>query len=183
MKSKYLSLYFEAIFNQRENFYERIANYQALIWVRPHEEKWSLGETFYHLYLMVKRFRQLNKFYLLLAEPVASLRKNTPYATKIHDIYEEYQQKQKKTMIAPFVILPPKGVENKISFNQLVEELETETKVLEQMVSAIEDNVAGHIRYPDPIAHHPNLIQAVQLIGLHEQHHFRLCAKYYNLAE
>ena len=181
MKSKYMRLYFETIFSQRANFYDRMANFQDLIWVRPHEEKWSSGETFYHLYLIVKRFRQLNQLYLLLAKPVASWRKGAPYAIIIPDIYEEYQQKQKKPMIAPFIILPPKGIKNKVSFSQLVRELETETKYLQQLVSAIDDDVAGHIRYPDPVAHHPNLIQTIQLIGIHEQHHFNLCVKYYNM--
>ncbi|HWI49242.1 MAG TPA: DinB family protein, partial [Rummeliibacillus sp.] len=32
-----------------------------------------------------------------------------------------------------------------------------------------------------PIAHYPNLIQCIDILGIHEKHHFLLCKKYYNL--
>lgn len=181
MKSYYIGLYFDKIYMQRISFSMRMENYRERPWVRPREDKWSFGETYYHLYLMVKRFRQLNNFYLPVAKQIASRRRKASYKTEIEDIYKEYKQKKKKPMKAPSILVPPKDIESTISFATLTRELDEETKRLEQLVSAIEDDVAGHIRYPDPVAHHPNLIQAIQLIAIHEQHHFQLCAFYYDL--
>lgn len=52
-----------------------------------------------------------------------------------------------------------------------------ETLALQWLVKNIEEDIAGHIRFPDPIAHYPNLIQAIQLLAIHEQHHFKIMEK------
>ncbi len=82
-------------------------------------------------------------------------------------------------MRAPSIIMPPKHVEQLISTTTLLKEIAHETKKLESMVTTLNERIAGHIRYPDPIAHYPNFIQSIDLIGIHEQHHFNLCQKYY----
>lgn len=180
MRNNSITKHFEKIDRQRETFYSLITKHNANFWTRPQPDKWSIGETYYHLLLMVKRFRQLNVIYLPLAKPFAHIWKNRCYQTGIHNIYEEYQQKHNKGMRAPSILLPPKGTEQLISINMLLEELDHETKQLETMLSGISEPIAGHIRYPDPIAHYPNLIQSIDLIGIHEQHHFHLCQKYYS---
>ncbi len=56
--------------------------------------------------------------------------------------------------------------------------LEQETDKLKAQVSGVEEAVAGHIYFPDTIAHYPNLIQCVHLLAIHEQHHFDITRKY-----
>lgn len=43
----------------------------------------------------------------------------------------------------------------------------------------IDQDVAGQIYYPDPVAAYPNLVQCVRLLAIHEQHHFTITKKYY----
>ncbi|WP_255295677.1 DinB family protein [Bacillus cereus] len=181
MQSIYMTNHFNKIYQQREEFANEIQCFKNKEWERPYKDKWSFGETYYHLYLMVRRFRQLNKLYLPLSRPIAAARKKSPYKTHSKDIYTEYKEKHNKPMKAPFILLPSKGIEGKISFERLIKGLDNETKNLEKMLSKIEDDIAGHIRFPDPIAHNPNLIQSIHLIGIHEKQHFFLCKKYYNL--
>ncbi|WP_394514324.1 DinB family protein [Priestia aryabhattai] len=181
MKSIYMKLYFEELYEQRFIFSKKIVNYNNIFWVRPSENKWSLGETYYHLYLMVRRFRQLNKFYLPVSRRIASARKDIIYKTSSKNIYTEYTEKHRASMKAPFILVPPKKIRGSITFFDLKNKIEEETKQLENMVSHIEDNIAGHIRYLDPIAHNPNLIQSIHLLAIHEEHHFSLCTQYYNI--
>ncbi|WP_332645345.1 DinB family protein [Lysinibacillus sp. 54212] len=181
MKSIYMKNYFTVIYEQREQFANEIKNLKEKEWERPQEDKWSIGETYYHLYLMIKLFRQLNKSFLPIAKPVAKLRSEKPYKLHSEDIFTEYTAKHNKPMKAPFVLMPPKDIKEKISFQWILSELDIETRYLQKILSNISDNVAGHIRYPDPIAHYPNLIQCINILGIHEKHHFLLCKKYYNL--
>lgn len=183
MKSGYMEGYFETIFLQRRKFEENSQEYRNKEWIKPQPDKWSIGETYYHLYLLLKRFRQLNKIYIPVSKPFSLLRKHASYETKIEDIYTAYRERRGKPMKAPFILLPPKKVENKIEFVQLKEALHNETLKLEKMVSAIDNTIAGRIHYPDSLARYPNLIQSIHLIGIHEQHHFQLCQNYYFLSK
>lgn len=182
MQSIYMTNHFNKIYEQREEFANEIKRFKNKEWERPYKDKWSFGETYYHLYLMVRGFRRLNKLYLPLSRPIAAARKKSPYKTHSNkDLYIEYKEKHNRPMKSPFILLPPKGIESKMSFERLIKELDNETKDLEKMLSEIKDDIAGHIRFPDPIALYPNLIQSIHLIGIHEKHHFLLCKKYYNL--
>ncbi|MBM7541978.1 DinB family protein [Amphibacillus cookii] len=179
MQNESMTKHFKKIYDQRETFNHLIAKNHWQIWDRPQINKWSIGETYYHLYLMIKRFRQLNTVYLPLAKPIAYIWKHSLYPIQINNIYQEYSQKHNKAMRAPSIIMPPKHGEQLISTRALFKEITHETKKLESMVTKLNERIAGHIRYPDPIAHYPNLIQSIDLIGIHEQHHFNLCQKYY----
>ena len=162
---------------------EVLANFSGAEWDRPKEDKWSWGETYYHLYLMMKWFRRLSKIYVPVSKPVAALQRNKPYLTGSTNVYEAYQDKNKKAMKAPFIIMPPDKKKINVQFADLVAELDKETKLLESIVEDVNDDTAGHIRFIDPLANHPNLIQSIDLLGIHEQHHFLLCKKYYQLGE
>ncbi|WP_018933189.1 DinB family protein [Gracilibacillus lacisalsi] len=180
MKSLHMKNHFQKIYKQREEIKEELVVFRNQEWKRPHQDKWSWGETYYHLYLMMKWFRRLSKGYVPLSLPIATLRKNKPYKVHSTDVYAAYKQKNKKPMKAPFLLVPPKDIEYDVDFQWLIEQLDNETKQLEKIVLNITDDVAGHIRFPDPLANNPNLIQSIDLLGIHEKHHFLLCEKYYN---
>ncbi|BAD66499.1 MULTISPECIES: DinB family protein [Shouchella] len=181
MKSSYMEKHFHTLYKQRHEMSMAMEPFKGEEWKRPCEDKWSFGETFYHLFLMVKRFKQLNKLYLPLSKPIAAIRKNKPYETHSKDVYKQYHKKHHKPMKAPSMLIPPKEIQKNTSFAQLVTSLDAETKQLQNMVDQIKDEIAGHIRYPDPIADYPNLIQSIHLLGIHENHHFQLCKEYYKL--
>ncbi|MCM2676856.1 DinB family protein [Alkalicoccobacillus plakortidis] len=167
--------YFHQLAAQRTDFF---TEYQDTdVWSRAQPNKWSIAETLYHLLLLLKRFRQLNVIYLPMARPLSTLRRNRPYKTASVNIYEQYNQKHLKAMKAPSIIMPPKNIQQQVSYNEMIQMLEQETAYLSMLVAEIDEDVAGHIRYPDPPAHYPNLIQAIHLLVIHEQHHFTICRK------
>lgn len=101
-----MKTHFSMIYKQRDEFITKINDKN--VWARPREDKWSIGETYYHLYLMVKRFKQLNKFYIPCSSLFARLFKHKQYKTMSKDIYSEYHAKNNRPMKAPSILLPPK---------------------------------------------------------------------------
>lgn len=180
MKSEQINNHFQKLKQQRDAFYHDSAISFTNAWSRPMPDKWSIGETLYHLVLMTKLFRRFSVFYIPLMQPVAYIRRNKAYKTEIHDIYQEFRNKKKRPMNAPFPIKPPDGLEGKWKFDEVQALLENETDKLMRNLNDMEQNIAGQIYYPDPIAGYPNLVQCVHLLGIHEQHHFTIVKKYYN---
>ena len=135
MKCKYMKSHFDTIYRQREKFDKQILAYKETEWIRPMSEKWSIGETYYHLYLLLKRFRQLNKVYIPVSKPIGSIRKQKPFKTELEDIYQAYREKHGKPMRAPSILQPPKNIEGRLEFDQLKQNLHKETVQLEKMVS------------------------------------------------
>ncbi|WP_338753031.1 DinB family protein [Bacillus sp. FJAT-52991] len=181
MESYSMESHFQTITDQRITFSNEMNNHLDHPWIRPYKEKWSIGETYYHLYLMVKRIRQLNSVYIPLMTPVASIRKKKTFKTKSEDVFKAFEQKHKRAMKAPFLLMPPKELDKSYTFRNLEQMLESETEKLKKLVDQMDERVAGQIYYPDPYAHYPNLIQSIHLIAIHEKHHFEITKKYFNL--
>ncbi|CAM3206041.1 DinB family protein [Filibacter tadaridae] len=179
MKSEQMHNYFIKLKQQRDVFYnDDNLNFENA-WKRPMPEKWSIGETLYHLVLMVRVFRGFSRIYVPIMLPLAYVQKKKPYKKEIHDIYQEYRYKKKRSMNAPFLIKPPSGLERKWTFNDIQALLEYETDKLATNLNDIDQDLAGQIYFPDPVAMYPNLIQCVHLLAIHEQHHFNITKKYY----
>lgn len=108
MKSENISKHFHTLHVQRNEFLPHLHSLsQEQLWYRKEDKKWSIGEHFYHLYLIAKMLKVAIKFSLTLI-PYAKLRKNAPFATDIHDIYAEYKEKHGKGMKAPWILIPSK---------------------------------------------------------------------------
>ncbi|MEN2467912.1 DinB family protein [Ornithinibacillus sp. JPR2-1] len=178
MNSTYIENYFNLVEKQRVIFYQSVSKSNFGLWKRPLPDKWSVGETLYHVYLMVRLVRRFSTIYLPLAKPLARIRKHHPYQTSIHNIYVEYTQKKKGPMKAPYVLTPPKNLNQTYTLLDIQQLLINETNKFKNLVAELEEPVAGHIRYPDPVAHYPNVIQSVHLLAIHEQHHFSLTEGY-----
>ncbi|MUK87903.1 DinB family protein [Ornithinibacillus sp. L9] len=178
-KKSYMQLYFEQLECQRNEFYYQIVKRVENPWKRPLPDKWSVGETIFHLYLMIRLVKRFSVIYLPIVLPYAHLRKERPYKTEIHNIYEEYSKTKKRPMKAPFVLTPRDKLSTKYDFKNVQHLLNMETNKLKEKLANMEDHVAGQIRYPDPVANYPNIIQSIQLLAIHEQHHFDLTKRYY----
>ncbi|OZU88741.1 hypothetical protein CIL03_10670 [Virgibacillus indicus] len=181
MKSEKIEHYFHLVKQQREAFYHELTVNNIDPWRVPKAGKWTVGETLYHLVLMVRLVRRFSIFCIPVMTPIAYLRKNRTYKTEIHDIYQEYNQKKRKPMKAPFLLNPPKNLERKQTPAEIKALLESETSKLIKDIEHIDERIAGHIHYPDSIAFYPNLIQSVQLIAIHENHHYKLVKLYFNI--
>ncbi|PFW59515.1 hypothetical protein COL13_01965 [Bacillus cereus] len=180
MKSENISKHFHTLHAQRNEFLPHLHSLsQEQLWYRKEDKKWSTGEHFYHLYLIARMLKVAIKFSLTLI-PYAKLRKNAPFETEIHDIYAEYREKHGRGMKAPWVLVPSKKVYHSMDGKELEELLSRETDEIKKLVQNIEENIAGHIVFLDPLAHYPNLIQSIQLLAIHEKHHFIIMKNNYN---
>lgn len=180
IRSKSIAEHFQLLQKQREDFFEDEQVQFKDLWTRPLAEKWSVGESLYHLLLMLKVFRRFSVVYIPIMKPVAAMRKNKQYPTTIHDIYQAYTEKHQRGMSAPPFVKPPEKVRGTYTLEELQQMLRNETHKLMKMTSNIEEYTAGNIYYFDPMAGNPNLIQSIHLLAIHEQHHFKLVKKYQN---
>lgn len=175
MKSRSMKKHFETLEQQRHMLFPVLESLSFnQLWERPKPNKWSIGEAMYHLYLITRMLRVAAQITIPSMKLFAQMRRNKPFETETYDIYKEYQQKNKRGMKAPFILDPPKKIHRSLNFSELINLLHVETNNIARMVENIDEDIAGHIIFFDPIAHHPNLIQAVQLLAIHEAHHFRI---------
>lgn len=77
------------------------------------------------------------------------------------------------------ILVPPSKIRFTLDSDEIEHLLVNETSAMQKLVKNMEEDIAGHIVFPDPIAHYPNLIQSIQLLAIHEKHHFRMMAEQY----
>src|SRR5699024_5798648 len=99
---------------------------------------WSVGESLYHLLLMLKVFRRFSVVYIPIMKPVAAIRKNKQYPTTIHDIYQAYTDKHQRGMSAPPFVKPPEKVRGTYTLEEL-----------QQMVSYVTHRLMKRSAYID----------------------------------
>lgn len=175
MKSQSMQNHFTTLEQQRETIFpalQSLSNFQ--LWERPQENKWSIGETMYHLYLITKMLRVAATITIPCTKVFARMRRNKSFDTEINDIYKEYKEKHGKGMKAPFILNPPQKIYHTMDFNKLTQLLTEETSKVAKIVEDVDEDIAGHIIFLDPAANNPNLIQAIQLLAIHEAHHIRI---------
>ena len=181
MKSESIAKHFHTLHQQRSHFLPKIQSLsQEELWYRNEDGKWSIGEHFYHLYLIARMLKVAIKFSFVLL-PYAKMRRNAPFATEIHDIFAEFKEKKGRGMNAPFILVPPKKIYHSMNGEELERLLVSETNAIQALVKNIEEDIAGHIVFLDPIAKYPNLIQAIQLLAIHEKHHYVIIENSYEM--
>ncbi|MGG0237684.1 DinB family protein [Bacillus rhizoplanae] len=179
MKSESMTHHFQTLRQQRHCFFQKIQFISNdKLWDQK-EGKWSIGEHIYHLYLILRMVKVATKFSFVLI-PYAEMRRKKSFANQIHDIYTEYKEKHGRGMRAPFILVPPKKVLHTMDKEELKKLLLNETDTLRELVINIEEDIAGHIVFFDPMANYPNLIQAIQLLAIHEEHHYKIIESYYS---
>lgn len=175
MKSQSMEKHFTTLKQQREILYPTLKSLTKVqLWERPKKNKWSIGEMIYHLYLITKMLRVAAIITIPCTKLFARMMRNKPFDSDINDIYKQYKEKHGKGMKAPFILNPPKKIYNTMDYNELKQLLIKETLKVSQVVEDIDEDIAGHIIFLDPVANNPNLIQAIQLLAIHEAHHIRI---------
>lgn len=178
MKSASMLNYFNELEEQRNKLFPKLNELSMeQLWRSPREGKWTIGETIYHLYLMIRLVRVAAQIFIPLTSLYAHLVKNKRYNKDIVDIYSEYQKEKKRQMKAPSILNPPRKIVHSLNFEQLNQLLANETEKLLEIVNNIDEEIAGHIHFFDPIARNPNLIQSIKLLVIHEYHHFKIIEK------
>lgn len=109
MKSQSIKKHFITLEQQREKVYPTLKSISRVqLWERPKENKWSVGETIYHLYLIAKMLRIAATVTIPCTKSYARIVRNKPFYSDINDIYKDYNEKRGKGMKAPFILNPTK---------------------------------------------------------------------------
>ncbi|MFD1064776.1 DinB family protein [Oceanobacillus locisalsi] len=160
-----LSLLFEELQAMRDTYFHTDI-FKASIHKRVVPDKWSVAESIYHCYLLLKLTRLTSVCYLPVARAYMKVCRPTVkrYNVDMSNIYRE------KTMKAPFILKPK--MKREYTLAELRELLEEETEKLKSCVAQLTKEQCYWIRYPDPVPAYPNVVQVVKLLRIHEEHHY-----------
>lgn len=159
----------EEIFEELEalrNDYFSTVEFNDDLYKRDVPDKWSVGEVIYHCWLLLKYFRMLSGMYNPPARAFLKLYRQPPaeYDAHMENIYAG------ETMKAPAILVP--DMKREYSKGELRMMLEDETEKLKRTLDGLDSDALYRIRYPDPVAGCPNIIQSVKLAKIHEAHHY-----------
>ncbi|MFD1415828.1 DinB family protein [Oceanobacillus jeddahense] len=162
---KELSPLFEEIQTVRDNYFDTEI-FNSSIHTRAVPDKWSVAESIYHCYLLLKLTRVTTAYYVPVARVYMRLRrpKVKRYIDEMPNIYRG------KTMKAPFILKPK--MKRDYTLIELRELLEEETEKMKHSVDHLTQKECYWIRYPDPVPKYPNVVQVVKLLRIHEEHHY-----------
>lgn len=175
MKSEWIERHFITLKQQREEVFPTLQTLSTdQLWERPEQDKWAIGASIYHLYLMLKLYRHVLQITIPCTRLYALSMRKRNYSCCIADIYEEYKETRNKSMKAPFILNPPDKIRFAYDFTELRSLLTIETEKIIERVVGLDEDIAGHMHFLDPVANYPNIIQGTQLLAIHEAHHFRI---------
>lgn len=137
------------------------------LWAPPEAGRWSIGENLQHLTRMMRLFRRFSSIALLLERPIARMRRNRPFLTHARDMFSG------RSLRAPFPIRPQRPA-TALSSEAVMEALTKETELLENLLLSEDERILGHVWLWDPVMGSVNLVQVVDLLALHEEHHFEI---------
>lgn len=150
------------------NGYFSTGEFNGDIHKRVVEDKWSTGEVVYHCYLLLKYFRQISAAYIPAAKFYMKISGQKPFICngEMENIYAG------ETMKAPSILVPK--MDRRYSKGELRMMLESETEKLRKILYHLSTDEIYWIRYPDPVADHPNILQSLKLALIHEAHHYNV---------
>ncbi|CAM3936034.1 DinB family protein [Alkalicoccus chagannorensis] len=176
MTRVYIETYLHELRVQRQVFRRELEAAEIPVWERPYPGKWSVGETYEHLYLLLRFMRRWQNLYLPAAR-LTGLKTNRPYETENQDIYAHTMRKKGKAMPSP-PMFKPKGLLKMPTARELERVLDSETHRIDWQLRGWTDAEAAAVRHPDPVAGWPNVLQGLHTVILHERHHFALSLVY-----
>ena len=163
----------ERLHTQRNAFFPVLDGVTAaMVWRRPRDTDWAAGDTLLHLCRAMRVYRLLIQISWPVLFPVAWLLRTRPFERDIVDIFSQYEAAGVRMRATPLLV--PRRPNRLPALHELREQLEAETKKMENTLGGIAEGVAGHFRLFDPGVGSPNLVQRVQLLAFHERHHFKI---------
>lgn len=151
---------------QMRNAYFASLEFNCDIHTRVLDDKWSIAESIYHCYKLLKLTRLGLQAYLPFARPIINL---VPCDNQNNDMPNIYSG---KTMKAPFILIP--GNVDHLEKGDLRNLLEVETRKVQNLVKNLTQKEIYCIRLPDPVPNYPNIIQGIKLLEIHERHHYEV---------
>jgi len=128
-----------------------------------------VGQNLEHLHKAMRFFRRLYVVVVPLEWPLAALRRHRPFERRMDDPFQE----RLKNIAALPGTTPVDRRAAPVQFSVLRSRLDGELNKLTRFLADIDEDVAGNLWFWYGPLGFVNLLQDVQLHGLHEAHHFR----------
>ncbi|MBW6464413.1 MAG: DinB family protein [Firmicutes bacterium] len=176
MQKKIITDYLDLLDSQREAIFGEIKGVEtSILWQRPAEKEWSIGENLDHGRVLLRSFRRLLKIFWSIFVPYARLKRCRHYEVYIDDVYERSGFPLNVGWIWP----PKYNAENPVSLDSLNELYINEHLVIRKFYKNKQEELLGNLNIYDPAIGWINLIQALRVGIYHDEHHFRQVRKLY----
>jgi len=140
---------------------------QDMLWQRPAEDEWSIGENLDHLRVINSRTLSIFKITWVLLFSWAKLRYDKPYQTEIDNVY-----KRPGFPLNTGWIWSPKYTPSKpTSFAVLEENLSDTHQEVRKFYTEKDPDYLGHVSLWDPAMGWLNLIRALRVGLYHDELH------------
>ena len=176
MQNNDLSDYLALLDSQREAIFTDIKGVDTdLLWLRPAEKEWSMGENIEHGRVLLRSFRRLLKIIWPIFSPYAKLKRRRHYEVTIDDVYERPGFPLNVGWIWPSKY----NADNPVSLGSLNELYVKEHLAIRKFYENKQADLLGNLNIYDPAIGYINLIQALRVGAYHDEHHFRQVRKLY----
>jgi len=141
----------------------------SVLWKRPAEDKWSIGEHIDHCRILTRSFRRIFNATWVVTSPIARIWQNRPYQSAIDDVYDRPGFPLNVGWIWP----PHYNSTRQITLIELQTIMEQEHHAVRKFYEQKDERLLGHIKLYDPVIGWLNLIQTLRVGIYHDAHHFR----------
>lgn len=174
MQNKVVADYLELLDSQRETIFREIKAIETdLLWQRPAEKEWSMGENIDHGRVLLRSFRRLLKIIWPVFNPYAKLKRHRQYEVTIDDVYERPGFPLNVGWIWPSKY----NADNPVSLESLNELYVSEHLAIRKFYENKQEDILGNLYIYDPAIGWINLIQVLRVGAHHDEHHFRQAKK------
>jgi hypothetical protein len=176
MQNKIVAEYLELLDYQREVIFTEIKGVENdLLWLRPAEKEWSMGENIDHGRVLLRSFLRLLRFIWPVFSFYARLKRRRSYNVTIDDVYERPGFPLNVGWIWPSKFI----TDNPVSLENLYEFYFKEHLAIRKFYENKQEDILGNLNVYDPAIGWINLIQVLCVAAYHDEHHFRQVRKQY----
>ena len=172
-----LTRYLDLLDQQREAIFDELGPLpDAVLWYRPGQKVWSIGEHLDHTRVLSCAVRRLLIVYFPLASIFARLFRHRSYETDIDDVYKRPGFPMNMGWTSPPKYTPRRPV----SVGFLHEALRAEHAACRHSYTTRDERLLGHVVIADPVALGVkgnffgvvNLVQWLRIQAYHDAHHY-----------
>lgn len=167
--SNIIVTYLDLMDSQRLMAFKSLQNLDdRIIWLRPFNREWSIGEILDHTRAVNASFLWFSRFFWRIGNLIARRQREKPYETQIDDVYKRPDFPVHVGWLWPSKYSPS----NPASYTELKRSLTAQHKLARAFFEPKHPDLLGHVRLYDPAVGRINLIQVLRVGIYHDQHHY-----------
>ncbi len=160
--------YLEMMDHQRESLFMILEGLdQEVLWQRPAEDEWSIGENLDHLRVINSRTLTLFKITWAFLFTIAKMRWDKPYQTDIDNVFK----RPGFPLNTGWIWSPKYKPGNPTTLSVLEENLAKTHQEVREFFSGKDEDLLGHVSLWDPAMGWLNLILALRVGLYHDELH------------